>query len=109
MLLENPFLPSFIISEINRNPEKIIAMMGNAGIKPQMILEVIDAQLKKENITSITAQDFIANLIGLCVFPFAAKPIFQGLMFGGDNKAYIQFLENRKKTIPQFLLTSISK
>jgi hypothetical protein len=49
----------------------------------------------------------IINVISLCIFPFAARPVVQEVIFGGDEKAYLQGMRDRKKILPQMILKSI--
>jgi len=45
----------------------------------------------------------IVNLLSLCIFPFAAKPVLLDILFNGDNEAYIGSMQDRKKNIPMII------
>ena len=112
LILKNPYIPNFIISEINRNPDNIAELIGNIiGEKPNnafdKLSKVIRIEVEKGNIRPIAPEQLIVNLIGLCVFPFIARPIIQAIIFKNDKKSYQQFLENRKKEIAEFIINSI--
>jgi len=47
------------------------------------------------------------NQLALCIFPFAAKPMIQGFIFQNDEAAYLDFLENRKKQVADFIIKAI--
>lgn len=106
-LMENPFLPGFIITEIHRDPESIVSFMKSRNIP----LPAIEVQIKKEiesgHIRAIDYRHFIANMIGLCIFPFAAKPILQGILFSGDAASYDKFISERKAVIKETIIQSI--
>lgn len=109
MLIENPYLPPFILTELNRNPDKIIALLKNVGIQPNRFIGLIQNQLEKEGITNINASHLITNLISLCVFPFAARPVVQGLLLNNDPIAFENFILERKASIPQFIMKALQK
>ena len=54
----------------------------------------------------IKAQQFIINLISLCVFPFAARPMLR-IVFGMDDATFIRFVEQRKKELPDFFRSAL--
>jgi hypothetical protein len=53
----------------------------------------------------IEPEHLIANVIGLCVFPFIARPMLQTLT-GMDDARFDAFLEERKQTVAAFILTA---
>jgi TetR/AcrR family transcriptional regulator len=112
MLMKNPFLPNFIISEINRNPDSIAELLGNlTGITKNDAFGKFSELIKKETengtIRAIAPEQLIVNMIALCVFPFVARPIVQGILFKNDKKQYQLFLESRKKEVTDFIIHSI--
>jgi hypothetical protein len=46
-------------------------------------------------------------MLGLCIFPFAARPMIQGFIFKNDALAYQAFLESRKKDVAEFIIKAI--
>ena len=110
--MKNPFIPNFIISEINRNPDNIAEMLGNAtGIVKNDVFgkfsEMIKKEIDKGTIRPIAPEQLMVNMLGLCIFPFVARPIIQGVLFKGDKKTYQLFLESRKKEVSNFVINSI--
>ena len=53
-------------------------------------------------------REFFINLLALCIFPVAAKPLLK-LMFNFSEEAYDDFLEKRKEHLPEFLMNAIKK
>jgi AcrR family transcriptional regulator len=109
LLIQIPQLPGFVLTEINRNPERIAEMLGKMGVMPSFILEMIQQEVDKDNIRAVNPRHLLANIIALCVFPFAARPLFQIVLCDNEAKKYDVFLEERKKEISRFIIQSIKK
>ena len=109
MLIANPYIPIFILNEINRNPEKIIQMLKHWGVKPENFVKVINKEIKKKKIKYISPEQLIVNMLSLCIFPFAGRPIIQGMLFNNNKKEYDKFLKERKKEITKFIFCAIEK
>lgn len=107
MLSNNPHLPSFVIHEINRNPEKIINMFKNSGISPEHLIRSIVKEVKTGSARMVDPMHLIINIIGMCLFPYIGKPILQGFLFANDTKAYQKFLNERNKEIKSIVMNSI--
>ncbi|HAM99001.1 MAG TPA: TetR/AcrR family transcriptional regulator [Marinilabiliales bacterium] len=106
LLQKNPFLPNFIISELTRNPEILLERFSQANIEPSKFFEPLRMQLLNEGY-HISPQDFIVNLLSLVIFPIVAKPILENKIFGGDSKAYQEFIDQRKVSIANFYLHAL--
>lgn len=108
MLKKDPSLPLFIFNEMKNNAQKFIETIG---IVKSGALDKLNTQLIEEkragNIRFISVHEFMINLVSLCVFPFLAKPMFQGI-FNADDDEFYKFMEMRKKSIPVFMMAAIS-
>jgi AcrR family transcriptional regulator len=109
VFMEHPLIPIFVMQELSKNPEHLAELMQDSGVNPKIIIEKINEELKAEGIKLKDPKHFLVNLIGLCVFPFAARPLIQNMLFQNDDKAYHQFLEERKKEVPEFIINAIRK
>jgi TetR/AcrR family transcriptional regulator len=107
VLLRNPFLPAFILKEINRDPDFFASIFKEKGIDPSKILEMFEKEMEAGNIVKMNPKDLIINMLSLSLFPFAAKPLMQLMLFENNTKAYNQFLKERKTTVKDFVLNSI--
>jgi TetR/AcrR family transcriptional regulator len=107
VLMKNQFIPLFVLHEINRNPKRLYEIMQQVGLNPGKLVEQIKQEVKKGNIVNISPVQLIVNLLALCVFPVAARPLLQRVFFENNQKLYKQFLESRKKEVPQFVINSI--
>lgn len=106
-LMKNQFIPMFVLHEINRNPKRLYELMQQVGLNPAVLAKQIQQEIKKGNIINISPVQLIVNLLALCVFPIAARPLLQRVFFENNQKQYKQFLESRKKEVPQFVINSI--
>ncbi|GET27837.1 hypothetical protein [Prolixibacter sp. SD074] len=105
----NPFLPQFLIGEINRDPEKFVRILQNSGIDPNFLQRVIDKEVEAGNINPIQAADLIPNLIGMIIMPFAARPLFQTIFFQGDREKYDEYLNKRRKMVSAFIKQALTR
>ncbi len=109
VFLENPLIPIFVMQELSKNPQNLAQLIRDAGINPELMINKITESLQQEDIEMKDPRHFLVNLIGLCVFPFAARPLIQRMMFANDEEAYTQFLEQRKKEVSDFMINAIRK
>jgi TetR/AcrR family transcriptional regulator len=107
MLQKNPHLPVFILHEINRSPERIIERIKNQGIDPTLFEKMVSNEVKEGKIKKIDFRHFIVNMIGLCIFPFVARPIIQGFIFKNNEREYDLFLAERKQVVTKLLIESL--
>ena len=107
LLLQNPFLPSFILKEVHRDPGFLAKVIQNQGIQPREIFRMFEKEMKAGRIRKMDPRDLIINILGLSIFPFAAGPLMKIMFFNDDPKAYQAFLENRKETVKAFIFSAI--
>lgn len=109
-LLRNPFVPGYVISELHHHPERVQQLLtGAMGADPQRVMPAllktlerqINERVRNGTMRPIKPQQFVMNLISLCVFPFAARPMLS-IVFGMDDAAFMRFIEQRKKELPDF-------
>jgi len=101
-LTEFPDLPLFILSEIQGNPSELAVKLREelAPARKMFFQQLVDA--KKEGKTTLDPFQFIANLIGLSVFPFVAKPLLQRVLNVSDEQFYA-YMEDRRKLVPMWI------
>lgn len=109
-IIENPYLPVFVITEINKAPDKFLAKIwGKNNLpRPQKFLEQIEKEVKKGNIKPISPLHLLLNILSMCVFPFMAKPMLMRNI-GLDELQFRLLMEQRKQEIPKFIISSIKK
>lgn len=107
LLSENPFIPAFIMHEINRNPDGLFNILMKSGIRMDLIFTTIQKELLNKTINIVSPQHFFINLLSLCIFPIAARPLMQRALFFNDKEAYEQFIEERKTLTAEFIIQAI--
>ncbi len=107
---ENPYLPWFVINEMNRDPEKFMdKVWGKENLpKPARFLEQIEEEIKAGRIKRINPIHLLMNMISMTIFPFLGKPMFVRNLRLSD-KQFNEIIEQRKKEIPKFIIDSIKK
>jgi len=112
-MLENPQIPIFILQELSSNPERMPQIIKEMGVDPTRAMERMRADGVVSPIPGMNSRQLILNLISLCIFPFAAKPVVLDILYKGDNDAYIEAMKERKELIPhiikQFLSQNLSE
>src|SRR5436309_879948 len=95
-----PYLPIFILNEINRQPETLIKKMwGNRKPPVNLFFAQVQREIKQGIIKPMHPAQLLMNMLSLCIFPFAARPIIEQV--GGISKTQFDALmEERKKMIP---------
>jgi hypothetical protein len=54
----------------------------------------------------ISAEQFVANLMGLLIFPFAIRPALMELL-SLDDARWRAFLEERRRLVPDFFMSGL--
>ena len=83
-------------------------MFMDSGIKPEVFFQQIEQEIKAGKIIPVSPVHLIVNMISMCIFPFIARPLISGFLMK-DRKDYDEFLEERKKELPKFIINSIRK
>lgn len=109
-LQKNPKLPSFILYEIHRNPERIRKLIQRIDINK--LWNTLESQHKEElknyNITKENLPQFMTTIAGMSVFPFAAKPVIASIM-GRMGYNFDDYIEVRKEYAADFIIKAITK
>jgi TetR/AcrR family transcriptional regulator len=114
-LTRSPFLPGYLLSEMHHHPERLPRMFANAaGVNPAQVLpqllaklgQQIDAEVRAGRMRPIAPEQLVINIISLCVFPFAARPLI-GVAFGIDDPHFAQFIARRKTELPTFIRNAL--
>lgn len=102
LLLGNPDLPFFVLSEIKSSDFITKRIQQNAEILSQPIIE----QQLRERGSTVSSFNFIMNIMSLTLFPFMSKPLFvaSGLV---KEEEFAHFIEQRKKDIPTWVMNTL--
>jgi TetR/AcrR family transcriptional regulator len=114
-LARTPHLPGYILCELNHDPDRagqlLEAMTGLRvdGIAPR-VFDVVGRQIKErvreKTMRPIAPEDFVINLLALCVFPFAARPMVCALLQWGPAE-WTRFVARRKAELPTVFLAAL--
>jgi hypothetical protein len=108
-MLANPQIPIFVLQELSSNPERMPQIIREMGIDPARALEKIEADGMVPSIAGMDPRQIILNMISLCIFPFAAKPVVLDILYKGDEKAYVEAMKERKVLIPKYIQQIMSQ
>jgi len=115
-LSRTPGLPGYIISELHHHPERVrqlIAALTGAtpeDVRPRVVhklREQIAAAVRAGELRPMAPEQFLVNLLSLCVFPFAARPMLMVLL-GLDEREFDLFIKKRRDDLAGFFLRAIS-
>lgn len=98
ILSKNPNLPLFVISEIQKKNSDIKSILP---VEKILMNSVIIHQIKEKN-PELNPFHFLLNFLGMTVFPFLARPVFQNFHIMNDDE-FQKFVEERKTLVPQWI------
>ena len=98
ILSKNPNLPLFVISEIQKKNSNIKSILP---VEKILMNSVIIQQIKEKN-PELNPFHFLLNFLGMTVFPFLARPVFQNFHIMNDAE-FQKFVEERKTLVPQWI------
>jgi TetR/AcrR family transcriptional regulator len=114
-LQTTPYLPGYILSELTHHPERARQLFSAmTGLTPAEIgarvFKVLGAQINRRvkagRMHPIAPEQFAINLLALCVFPFAARPMVMALA-GLDQAGFTHFIERRRRELAPFFLRAL--
>lgn len=100
LLIQQPNLPLFILTEIRTNPKKLVANMGvKELLQKSHFMKQFAAAARQNKAMPLHPLHLIMNLMGMIVFPFVGSPILQSI---GDlnPREFNALMLERKKLIP---------
>src|SRR6478609_715623 len=108
MLLENRYLPGYLLAELNHYPERAELLLSSiAGATPDVVrprlfgklAEHLEAAAREGTLRPISPQAFVLNLVSMVVYPFAARPFVMAVM-GLDDARFTAMMQERKTDLP---------
>jgi len=105
LIKRNPDIPLFILHEMNKNPGRMKTfMLHEVGKKIQPFLNQIQEEKEKGNTVDLPAEQIMANIMSLLIFPFIARPVFQVILNKNDVE-FEQFIDERMNYLPDYLVS----
>jgi len=107
---KHSFIPTFIIHELNRNPDMIKDIFISKfedSIKSKLVNQ-IEELIEKGEIIPIKPEQLLVNIVSMSIFPFIAKPLLSAVL-QKNEKEYKQLIEERKTHVAEFIINAIKK
>src|SRR5680860_391463 len=106
-VIENPYLPTFLIQEININPEFATSFFkAHSAPDPALFEKQIAEEIKKGILKPVEPKQLMLNLFSLCAFPFVGSGLVKGIL-KLDKNLFNAMMEERKKLIAELMINSI--
>lgn len=106
-VIVHPYLPNFVIQELNKNPDFIERLRSEKDFPSIKKFRIqVEEAITLGVIKPIKAEQLFINIISLNVFPFIAAPLLRGLINTGE-KEYSKMMERRKTEVADFIINSI--
>lgn len=107
MLKSRPYIPQFVIHELNRNPDRIVEQMQSTNFDKQKLFNLINKAVEEKVIRPIQPVHLLTNILSMCIFPFVAKPIITGFALDGDKAKYKQYINERPDEVIAFVKQAV--
>jgi AcrR family transcriptional regulator len=106
-VIVHPYLPNFVIQELNKNPDFIGRLRAEKDFPTieKFKVQVEDA-IARGLIKPIGAEQLVINIMSLNIFPFIAAPLLQ-VLINVEEKEYGELMERRKTEVADFIINSI--
>jgi AcrR family transcriptional regulator len=108
-VIQNPYLPPFIIQEMNNNPEFVMTFMTHANKpNPDFLISQIEREIAEGIIKPISPKQLVLDVFSMTIFPFAAPMMVKGILQLSDA-TFNEMMEERKTTIAEQIINAIKK
>jgi hypothetical protein len=77
------------------------------GLDPQPIFTYIQEAMDRGEIIQMNPKHLALNVVSMCIFPFAARPILSFVVFKDDKNALEAFYAERAEVIKKFVINAI--
>ncbi|WP_315821890.1 TetR/AcrR family transcriptional regulator [Paraflavitalea speifideaquila] len=107
LLMDNPFLPLFVLNEVHKNPEEFIIKIWGGKMPPiAEFIKQMDKEVKAGRIRPVNPMHLMLHMISMCVYPFVAKSIVTSV-FKANDKQFMLMMEERKTEVADFIIHSL--
>ena len=109
ILLENRYMPLFVLNEMNQNPERFVCLLQeHVIIHMKSLFEQIQEEVHLGKIKQVHPAHLLLHVLGLIIFPFAAYPLITKIAQEEFKPFLMNFLNDRKKTVKQFITDALT-
>ena len=104
---KHPYLPNFIIQELNRDSDFINVLQSRKGFPDFRNFQAqVEQEVRDGKIRPIKAEQLFIHLLSLNIFPFLAAPLLKGFLKIND-KTYKNLMEERKEEVANIIINYI--
>ena len=105
--IKHPYLPNFIINELNRNPEFVQKLTSEKHFPTiTKFKQQVTENVENGIIKPIKAEQLLIHILALNIFPFIASPLLKGFLTVSDEE-YKQLMEERTTEVSNFIINGI--
>ena len=101
LLRKNPYLPLFVLNTVNSKDKSDFIKKMPIQLS-RIVAESYQTDLKKGRVKVLNPLQFIISLMGMCIFPFLAKPILLD-MIKADNAAFDALMQDRIQELKMYV------
>ena len=106
--IKHPYLPNFIINELNRNPEFVQKLTSEKHFPTiTKFKQQVTENVENGIIKPIKAEQLLIHILALNIFPFIASPLLKGFLTVSDEE-YKQILEERTTEVSNFIINGLN-
>ena len=108
-VIHNPYLPQFVIQEMNNNPAFVMSFLNNENRpNPSLMIAQIEKEIADGIIKPINPKQLLMDVFSMTVFPFAAQMMMKGMIQISDTE-FNQMMEERKTSIAEQIINFIKR
>lgn len=108
MILRNSSLPSFVMNELNKDPDKFISKHVGSDLKNvfESFIDSVNREIESGKIRPIDPRQLFMNIQSMVIFPFIGRTMIQ-VVVGIDNKEFQKLMQERRELIKTFVKQAI--
>ena len=110
LIVANPYLPLFVLQELQQSPERLLNHAKASGMSPNLILKrfsvLVNEAIRLKTINKIEPGQLLINIMSLCIYPMIAKPVLKSVL-ELDDKKFDKMMTQRIEQVSEFILLSI--
>jgi AcrR family transcriptional regulator len=110
LIVANPYLPLFVLQELQQSPERLLNHAKASGMPPNLILKrfsvLVNDAIRSNTINKIEPGQLLINIMSLCIYPMIAKPVLKSVL-ELDDKEFDKMMTQRIGQVSEFVLLSI--
>ncbi|MCK9220587.1 MAG: TetR/AcrR family transcriptional regulator [Bacteroidales bacterium] len=103
LVTKYPMVPSFILSELTRDPDWVIQVIKMRNLNFGMLSAQIADEVAMGKVRPFNLEDLFVNVLGLCVIPVLSRPLLLEFLFEHNEEKLNQFMVSRKIEVKRII------